>query len=234
MKDYYSILNVDSDATNEAIKSAFKKLAVLYHPDKNPDQDKAEMTQKFRDVREAYDTLSDSKKRDKYDKEFSQDNLYDNFQKQPQDDKIKWMANLSDKDFEALRTELIERVIDDRSSKEYQRDIKLFSETDQLRKDADQFIDQYEESSAVELHEMLDGYKPEELEVLNTIVTNKLTQTMGEINGLKDSNPDKKDLQSGMQEDMTKIKTLFESKIDETKNEAKQQESESTSSLRPR
>ncbi len=64
-KDYYSILGVSKSATQEEIKKAFRKLAVQYHPDRNPDNKQAE--DKFKEISEAYDVLGDEDKRKKYD-----------------------------------------------------------------------------------------------------------------------------------------------------------------------
>ncbi|MDW8237650.1 MAG: DnaJ C-terminal domain-containing protein [Aquificaceae bacterium] len=64
MKDYYSILGVSKDATILEIKSAYRRLAKLYHPDINKDP---ESSQKFRDINEAYHVLSDEEKRQRYD-----------------------------------------------------------------------------------------------------------------------------------------------------------------------
>ena len=64
-KDYYSVLGVDKSATESDIKKAFRKLAVRYHPDKNPGDKKAE--EKFKELNEAYEVLKDPAKRKKYD-----------------------------------------------------------------------------------------------------------------------------------------------------------------------
>lgn len=64
-KDFYSLLGVERTASPEEIKKAYRKLAVQYHPDKNPGNKKAE--EKFKEISEAYDTLSDDKKREMYD-----------------------------------------------------------------------------------------------------------------------------------------------------------------------
>ncbi len=65
MKDYYEILGVGRDASQEEIKIAYRKLALKYHPDRNPGNKEAE--EKFKEINEAYDVLSDPKKRQKYD-----------------------------------------------------------------------------------------------------------------------------------------------------------------------
>jgi len=64
-RDYYEVLGVAKNATEAEIKKAFKKLAMKYHPDRNPDDKSAE--EKFKEAKEAYDILSDAKKRAAYD-----------------------------------------------------------------------------------------------------------------------------------------------------------------------
>lgn len=64
-KDYYEVLGVNRDASEEEIKKAFKKLAMKYHPDRNPDNPKAE--EHFKEAKEAYEILSDDQKRAAYD-----------------------------------------------------------------------------------------------------------------------------------------------------------------------
>ncbi len=64
-KDYYKILGVERSATESEIKSAFRKLALQYHPDRNPGNKAAE--EKFKEINEAYEVLSDKEKRSRYD-----------------------------------------------------------------------------------------------------------------------------------------------------------------------
>ena len=64
-RDYYDVLGVPKNATPEEIRNAWKKLAVQYHPDKNPGDAAAE--EKFKEAAEAYGTLGDEAKRRKYD-----------------------------------------------------------------------------------------------------------------------------------------------------------------------
>lgn len=65
-QDYYEILGIDKTATAEEIKHAFRKQAMKYHPDRNPDDKEAE--QKFKEVNEAYEVLKDDQKRAAYDR----------------------------------------------------------------------------------------------------------------------------------------------------------------------
>ena len=74
-KDYYNILGVSGSATQDEIKKAYRKLAVKYHPDKNPGDKNAE--DKFKQVSEAYEVLRDPEKRKKYDQLGSDWNKYD-------------------------------------------------------------------------------------------------------------------------------------------------------------
>ncbi len=64
-RDYYEILGVQKGATAQELKSAFRKLAMKYHPDRNPDDDESE--KKFKEINEAYDVLKDDQKRAAYD-----------------------------------------------------------------------------------------------------------------------------------------------------------------------
>ena len=64
-KDYYEVLGLSRQASNDELKKSFKKLAMKYHPDRNPDNPKAEDS--FKEAKEAYEVLSDSNKRSAYD-----------------------------------------------------------------------------------------------------------------------------------------------------------------------
>ncbi|RXZ38275.1 J domain-containing protein [Oxalobacteraceae bacterium CAVE-383] len=64
MKDYYAALGIDSDAPLSAVKTAYRKKASEFHPDKNTD---ADAPARFREVQEAYDLLSDPQRRKEYD-----------------------------------------------------------------------------------------------------------------------------------------------------------------------
>jgi molecular chaperone DnaJ len=64
-KEYYEVLGIDKGASEIEIKKAFKKLALKYHPDRNPDNKEAE--EKFKEINEAYQVLSDPEKKARYD-----------------------------------------------------------------------------------------------------------------------------------------------------------------------
>ena len=83
--DYYAVLGVDKKATADEIKKAYRKLALKYHPDRNPDDAAAE--ESFKQISEAYAVLSDAEKRKQYDmfgaegfgRRFSQEEIFSNF-----------------------------------------------------------------------------------------------------------------------------------------------------------
>lgn len=90
-RDYYEVLGVKKDATEDEIKKAYRKIAIKYHPDKNPGNKEAE--DKFKEAAEAYDVLHDPQKRQQYDQfgfsgpaggfsggaGFSMDDIFSNF-----------------------------------------------------------------------------------------------------------------------------------------------------------
>ena len=65
MKDYYQVLGVARDASQEEIKKAFRVLALQHHPDRNPHNEK-ECGQKFKEINEAYEVLGDEARRQRY------------------------------------------------------------------------------------------------------------------------------------------------------------------------
>jgi len=84
-KDYYKILGVERKASEDDIRKAYRKLAKQYHPDYNPNNKKAEDT--FKEINEAYEVLSDSKKRSHYDRLGSD---YSNWQRRGNPGDFNW------------------------------------------------------------------------------------------------------------------------------------------------
>ena len=65
-RDYYEVLGVDSSASDQEIKKAFRRVAMKHHPDRNPDDKKSE--EKFKEAQEAYEVIGDGDKKAAYDR----------------------------------------------------------------------------------------------------------------------------------------------------------------------
>src|SRR5688572_24172295 len=84
-KDYYKILGVERNASEEDIRKAYRKLAMQYHPDRNPNDKQAE--ERFKEINEAYQVLNDAKKRAHYDRLGSE---YSNWQRRGAPGDFNW------------------------------------------------------------------------------------------------------------------------------------------------
>jgi curved DNA-binding protein len=103
-KDYYQIIGVPKDASEKDIKQAYRRLARKFHPDVNPNNKSAQ--EKFKEINEAYDVLSDSEKRKKYDTLGSNWQQYEQYQHAGQQGPFQWgggqYQTISPEDFENL------------------------------------------------------------------------------------------------------------------------------------
>ena len=111
-RDYYEVLGVSKDASKEEIKKAYRKLALIYHPDKHTnstEETRAEASAKFQQVGYAYTVLSDEKRRERYDKTGRTDEGFD--------------MHVGDDGWDAYFADLFDRVTKqklDEMKKEYQ------------------------------------------------------------------------------------------------------------------
>jgi len=96
-KDYYKVLGVKKTATADEIKKAYRKLAVKYHPDKNPGDKAAE--EKFKEANEANEVLSDPEKRKKYDELGENWQQYDQYQQYANQNRSGGRGGFSTEDF---------------------------------------------------------------------------------------------------------------------------------------
>eukprot|EP01037_Dinobryon_pediforme_P022670 gene22670-23897_t len=99
-KDFYDVLGVKREASLEEIKKAYRKLAVKWHPDKNPDNQE-EATEMFKAIGEAYETLSDPAKRREYDLGGS-GNVEDSFHND---------ALTTDRDIDKMADQAVEQIL---------------------------------------------------------------------------------------------------------------------------
>jgi molecular chaperone DnaJ len=90
-KDYYNILGIKRDASEQEIKKAYRRLARKYHPDVNPGDKSAEA--KFKEINEAYEVISDKDKRQKYDQYGDQWQHADQFAKAGKSQDVNWNFN---------------------------------------------------------------------------------------------------------------------------------------------
>ena len=109
-KDYYEVLGVDKSASADEIKKAYRKMAIKYHPDKNPGDKEAE--EKFKEAAEAYEVLSDDDKRARYD-QYGFAGVDPNYGAG-----AGGYGPVSERDPELLRRELAEGIIDENWLKE--------------------------------------------------------------------------------------------------------------------
>jgi DnaJ family protein B protein 4 len=119
-KDYYKILDIPKNASDKDIKKAYRKLALKWHPDKNPDNKEA-AEEKFKDVAEAYSILSDQQKRELYDLNNNgggmhfkyNNNMHDNsthFRFNNMHDNFNFQPDIFSKIFEATKNKPIQQL----------------------------------------------------------------------------------------------------------------------------
>lgn len=128
--DFYSALELTRQATDTEVKAAYRKLARLYHPDKNPNDDaetKKAKQDKFNVISEAHAVLSDKDKRERYDKSLDEGTSYDDEQKK-YDEKINTLKTDVDRFFnQTLKiTQVIEELKKDKHDPIYQMLLPMY------------------------------------------------------------------------------------------------------------
>src|SRR5512143_3692734 len=107
-KDYYQILGVGKTASEKDIKQAYRKLARKLHPDVNPNNKQAQ--DKFKEVNEAYDVLSDAEKRKKYDTLGANWQQYEQYQRAGGQGPFRWGGNAGGSQYRAITPEEFEQM----------------------------------------------------------------------------------------------------------------------------
>ena len=110
MKNYYTILGLNKDASLSEIKKAYRRLAVKFHPDKNLDDD-GFFEKMFKDIDEAYNILSDSEKRDEYDKSFFYKENQDSYQNQQDDGILSMRKTKQSKNIKIIITPMMKPML---------------------------------------------------------------------------------------------------------------------------
>lgn len=114
---YYDLLGITSSATDEEIRKAYRKLAIKYHPDKNP-ENREESEQKFKEITEAYEVISDTNKRELYNK-FGKQKINETFQHDPV-----FMQKMHEEIFKGM-FDMFEGVMPDFEFQGYQKSKKM-------------------------------------------------------------------------------------------------------------
>ncbi len=124
-RDYYSILKVSPEATGEDIKMAFRRLARKYHPDLNPDD--PETTEKFKEISQAYEVLSDAKKRRRYDFERKAFNNQYNSNQSPKTTVRNRPRSESKSDTSGLAQKFYEQGLKKSQTRQYKKAVEEYS-----------------------------------------------------------------------------------------------------------
>lgn len=129
-KDYYAILGISPNATQEEIHKAYRRCSKQWHPDRNPDRDTEEL---MKDINEAYSILKDPQKRERYDKEYT--NLH--FKSYSEESSSHSNSNNPSNDANSNKK---------RQSYSYNYDVKddnLRNDINKARKEAEDFVNEF-------------------------------------------------------------------------------------------